>query len=65
MKPYIQKYPCTCHESGICFIARHPDLRPPVSFSTEKEARDFMHKELGVPYAPRIELKEETGNENP
>lgn len=38
----VQKYPCTCHNSGICWIVRHPDLSPPVSYDTEEEAKKVL-----------------------
>lgn len=36
----VQEYPCTScgHEGGICWIVRHPDLYPPISYNTKEEA---------------------------
>lgn len=41
---YIQEYPCTCHDSGICYIVRHPKLTPPVSFDTKEEAEEELKR---------------------
>ena len=43
-KGYVQKYPCNCHKSGICWIVRHPNLKPPISYDTEEEAKKELDK---------------------
>ncbi len=37
---YVEEYPCDCQGDGhtICWIVRHPNLKPAVSFSTKEEA---------------------------
>lgn len=37
---FVQSYPCTCYgPEHVCYIVRHPDLSPPVSYPTEAEAQ--------------------------
>lgn len=41
---WVERYPCTCHEGGICWIVRHPKLDPPISYETEAEARATLRR---------------------
>jgi hypothetical protein len=43
---YVQKYPCFCgeHSDGICWIVRHPDAEPPISYPTELEALQALEE---------------------
>lgn len=41
---HVQRYPCTCHDTGVCWIVRHPDVRPPVSYDTEEEALEALRR---------------------
>ena len=39
----VQKYPCDCMDPGnpdaVCWIVRHPALKPSVSYETERGAK--------------------------
>ena len=47
---YVETYQCgSCYgPSSFCFIVRHPDQYPAISFSTMAEAQQFLDK-LNVP----------------
>lgn len=40
----VQEYPCTCHKNGTCWIVRHPDLQPPISYPTRIGAMRALNK---------------------
>jgi hypothetical protein len=43
---HIFRYPCSCHESGVCWIVRHPSQMPPISYDTEEDAINALDKLL-------------------
>jgi hypothetical protein len=47
-KGSIQKYPCSCYESGICWIVRHSSLPFPISLETEEEAQEYLKEITGL-----------------
>lgn len=43
MNEHVQKYPCTCYATGICWIVRHPGVgSEPGSYETEEEAESAL-----------------------
>jgi len=41
---YVEKYPCSCFSTGICWVVRHKKVKPPISYSTEEEANKELEK---------------------
>ena len=42
---HVEAYPCNCSGvSHICYIVRHPDMRPPISYPTEAEAEEVLER---------------------
>ena len=37
---YVEKYPCDCQGGGahICWIVRHPNCNPPISYRSKSAA---------------------------